>query len=99
MKRLLATCLLLTLACSAQADDSPVRLPLVGYNEHRTNLLGGRHVNVSTNRAMVAKADGTERRSIGISEQSHDSWRLLEAAVNWSVEADDVAVKSNETLL
>ena len=71
----------------------------MGYNEHRTNLLGGRHVNVSTNRAMVAKADGTERRSIGISEQSHDSWRLLEAAVNWSVEADDVAVKSNETLL
>jgi hypothetical protein len=35
----------------------------------------------------------------GISEQSHDSWQLLEAAVNWSVEADDVAVKSNERLL
>ena len=39
--------------------------PLVGYNEHRTNLPGGRHANVSTNRAMVVKADGTERRSIG----------------------------------
>lgn len=35
----------------------------------------------------------------GISEQSHDSWRLLEAAVNWSVEADDVAVKSKVGLL
>ena len=40
-------------------------LPLVGYNEHRTNLPGGRHANVSTNRAMVVKADGTGRRSIG----------------------------------
>ncbi len=40
-------------------------LPLVGYNENRTNLPGGRHANVSTNRAMVVKADGTERRSIG----------------------------------
>ena len=40
-------------------------LPLVGYNEHRTNLPGGRHTNVSTNRAMVVKADGTGRRSIG----------------------------------
>ena len=47
------------------ADEAPMSLPLVGYNEHRTNLPGGRHANVSTNRAMVVKADGTERRSIG----------------------------------
>lgn len=38
---------------------------LIGYNEHRTNLDGGRHVNVRTNRAMLVKADGTERRAIG----------------------------------
>ncbi len=46
-------------------DEPPMSLPLVGYNEHRTNLPGGRHANVSTNRAMVVKADGTGRRSIG----------------------------------
>jgi|GEM_PF-7059358 len=47
------------------ADEPPMLLPLVGYNEHRTNLPGGRHANVSTNRAMVVKADSTDRRSIG----------------------------------
>ena len=46
-------------------EEPPMSLPLVGYNEHRTNLPGGRHANVSTNRAMVVKADGTGRRSIG----------------------------------
>jgi len=45
------------------ADEPPMSLPLVGYNEHRSNLPGGRHANVSTNRAMVVKADGTDRRS------------------------------------
>ena len=44
------------------ADEPPMSLPLVGYNEHRSNSPGGRHANVSTNRAMVVKADGTERR-------------------------------------
>ena len=53
MKMSLAVTLLLTLLCSARADDSPMSLPLVGYNEHRTNLAGGRHANVSTNRPMV----------------------------------------------
>lgn len=52
-------------ALAQEVDKDSSRLPLVGYNEHRTNLPGGRHVNVSTNRAMVVKADGTERRSIG----------------------------------
>jgi Tol biopolymer transport system component len=37
---------------------------LIGYNEHRTNLPGSRQANVSTNRAMLVKADGTERRSL-----------------------------------
>ena len=59
------TCiLLLTPIRLSRADDSSVKLPLVGYNEHRTNLPGGRHANVSTNRAMVVKADGTERRRL-----------------------------------
>jgi Tol biopolymer transport system component len=35
---------------------------LIGYTELRTNLPGGRHVNVKTMRAVVIKADGTGRR-------------------------------------
>ena len=58
MKSILVTCLLLALSGSALANEPPMSLLLVGYNEHRTNLPGGRHVNVSTNRAMVVRADG-----------------------------------------
>src|SRR5262249_5797203 len=35
---------------------------LIGYTELRTNLPGGRHVNVKTMRAVAVKADGTGRR-------------------------------------
>jgi Tol biopolymer transport system component len=35
---------------------------LIGYTELRTNLRGGRHVNVMTMRAVLVKADGTGRR-------------------------------------
>lgn len=38
---------------------------LIGYNEHRTNLPSGRLANVSTNRAMLVKGDGSERRPLG----------------------------------
>ena len=43
------------------ADDKRPDL-LIGYTEFRTNLPGGRHVNVWTMRAVVIKADGTGRR-------------------------------------
>ena len=48
------------------ADSAEPRWPsvLLGYNEHCTNLPGGRLANVSTNRAMLVKADGTERREL-----------------------------------
>src|SRR5262245_9347635 len=42
-------------------DDKPPDL-LIGYNEFRTDLPGGRYVNIWTRRAVVAKADGTGRR-------------------------------------
>lgn len=64
MKRTLAACLLLTSVFSALAEEPPMSVRLIGHNEHRTNLPGGRHTIVSTNRATVVKADGTERRSI-----------------------------------
>ena len=47
------------------ADEAaPGRLPLIGYTEHRTNLPGGRHANVSTSRAMRVRVDGTERQAV-----------------------------------
>ena len=53
--------------CSAASAAEPNRPSLlIGYNEHRTNLPGGRRANVSTNRAMLVKADGSERRPLAV---------------------------------
>ncbi len=46
---------------AADHDDPPPDC-LIGYTEFRTDLPGGRHVNVKTFRAAVVKADGTGRR-------------------------------------
>src|SRR5688572_18645357 len=51
------------LTCGASiraAEPAPDRL--LGYTELRTDLPGGRHANVRTMRAVVAKADGSQRR-------------------------------------
>ena len=45
-------------AQSARAES------LIGYSELSTNLQGGRHANVVTMRAVVSRADGTERRLV-----------------------------------
>jgi TolB protein len=37
---------------------------LIGYTELSTNLTGGRHANIITMRAVVSRADGTDRRLI-----------------------------------
>jgi Tol biopolymer transport system component len=51
--------------CSTANPAEPIRPSLlVGYNEHRTNLPGGRQANVSTNRAMLVKADGSGQRRL-----------------------------------
>ncbi|MGE3316288.1 MAG: hypothetical protein AB7O26_14320, partial [Planctomycetaceae bacterium] len=46
-----------------QAEQNPLK-GLVGYTELRTNLPGGRHANEVTMRAVIARADGSERRQI-----------------------------------
>ena len=48
-------------ALAADKDDAVPDL-LIGYTEFRTDLPGGRYVNVATRRAAVVKADGTGRR-------------------------------------
>src|SRR5262249_10267480 len=45
---------------AADRDDTPPAA-LIGYTEFRTDLPGGRYVNVATRRAVVVKADGTGR--------------------------------------
>ena len=49
-------------AAKSAAAELPQRL--IGYNEHCTALPGGRHANISTNRAMLVQADGSGRREL-----------------------------------
>src|SRR5262249_23005263 len=46
---------------AADQAEAPPDL-LIGYTEFRTDLPGGRYVNIWTMRAVVIKADGTGRR-------------------------------------
>ena len=46
---------------AADRHDTPPA-DLIGYTEFRTDLPGGRYVNVATRRAIVVKADDTGRR-------------------------------------
>lgn len=63
LPRFLLTFLCSTLLGTGLADEAgPAQL--IGYNEHRTNLPGGRHANVSTTRAMLVGADGSGRRTV-----------------------------------
>ena len=55
---------MLCLCCAASAAEPNRPNLFIGYNEHRTNLPGGRLTNVSTNRAMLVKANGSERRPL-----------------------------------
>ncbi len=65
-------CMLPTRLIAAE-PNSP--LPLIGYTELQTNLPGGRHANVRTMRAMMVKADGSERKAIAAELANEpDAW-------------------------
>lgn len=49
------------LSCAA---ERVVAQPLIGLTEFQSDLAGGRHANVRTMRAVVIRADGTERKLI-----------------------------------
>jgi TolB protein len=57
---------------AADGAEAPPDL-LIGYTEFRTDLPGGRHVNVWTMRAAVVKADGTGRRVLA-EELTKEKW-------------------------
>ena len=65
-----------TRAQSARAES------LIGYTELSTNLTGGRHANIITMRAVVSRADGTDRRLVA-EELVHEpnSWNQF---AGWS---------------
>jgi TolB protein len=64
------------LSSSEPSVDKPSdHQPLVGFTQLATNLPGGRHANVRTQRAIVMCADGTNRREIGASlVDDPDAW-------------------------
>jgi TolB protein len=66
---------------AAEPAEKPPDL-LIGYSEFRTDLPGGRYVNVSTRRAVVVKADGTGRRVVAeeLTREEH-SWTQFDG---WS---------------
>jgi Tol biopolymer transport system component len=81
------------------ADKEALPDGLIGYTEFRTDLPGGRHVNVKTMRAVVVKADGTGRRVLAEElTREAGSWTQFtgwspdgKAAIftrNWQSEAD-----------
>jgi TolB protein len=48
--------------CASEPADGQ---PLIGFTQLQTSLSGGRHANVRTQRAIVMRADGTQRREVG----------------------------------
>jgi Tol biopolymer transport system component len=60
---LVAAALSLGVHLSAAQAEAPPNV-FIGYTEMRTNLRGGRHVNVKTMRAVVVKADASGRREV-----------------------------------
>lgn len=60
---------------SAPPSTSDLNGLTLGYTEHRTNLPGGRHANVSTGRACVIGLDGSERRELAADlDALPDTW-------------------------
>src|SRR5262249_23424052 len=61
---------------ATRSDQQVEPLPdvLIGYTEFRTDLPGGRYVNVATRRAVVVKADGTGRRILAEELTREKGW-------------------------
>src|SRR3954447_1195586 len=63
---------------------------LIGYTEYRTNLPGGRRVNVATMRAMIVAADGSAAREIAADlRHEPDHWTQF---AGWSPDGKQALV-------
>jgi TolB protein len=89
--RHLLTAILTTLVFAPLCGDEPgVRQSLIGYTELRTNLPGGRHANVRTQRAVVVCADGTGRRELGAQlVDDPDAWTQF---AGWSLDGKQAII-------
>ena len=77
---------------AADRDDTPPDA-LIGYTEFRTDLPGGRYVNVATMRAVVVKADGTARRVLAEElTREAGSWTQF---VGWSPDGTAARLSRN----
>lgn len=66
---------------------------LIGYNEHRTNLPGGRTANISTCRAIVVRADGSGRRELAKELAAKpNTWTNFSG---WSADGKQAFIASN----
>lgn len=90
MKPLLAVTWLMSVVVSAGAEEPIAERPLVGFTELRTNLDGGRHVNVRTMRAVVVRADGTGHKPLaGELADEPDAWTQF---AGWSPDGKQAIV-------
>jgi len=63
---------------------------LLGYTELRTDLPGGRHANVRTMRAVIVKADGSDREEIvGDLAREADTWTQF---AGWSPDGVEAVI-------
>ena len=84
---------LLILLClsSGMACDADVRADgLIGYTTFRTNLPGGRHFNVRTNRAAIITVDGSGHRMVA--EQLVDDPHAWTQFAGWSPDGNQAIV-------
>ena len=73
---------------TAIAEETPTLL--IGYTELQTNLPGGRHTNVSTMRATLVRADGSDRKRIAeVLVDSPNSWTQF---AGWSPDGKQAIV-------
>lgn len=71
----IAALLLLAGGADLRSDEPESPRPLIGYTELRTNLPGGRHVNVRTMRAAVVRSDGSGQRLLAADLANEpDAW-------------------------
>jgi hypothetical protein len=75
LRALLVWLLVSSVVCTGETTAAERPRTLIGYTEFRSDLPGGRHANVATMRAVVARADGTERRLVAQElTREPDSW-------------------------
>ncbi len=90
MRYLLAVALTAVCYAPLDADDAVATPLLIGYTELQTNLPGGRHANVRTERAAVVHADGTGHKHVGVDlVDDRDAWTQF---AGWSPDGEQAVV-------